>query len=203
MKLHYCPVFSFAFLFSWCTWVRACHLVMSHSLWPHRLRSATRLLCPWNFPGKNTEVGNHFLLQGIFPTQTGIKPMSVSCVSCIGRQILYHWATWESPSWATHSFFLNFLNWYAHKIHILGLPRWLSGKESACQAGDAGSTPGSGTSPGEGNGNPLQYSCLGNPIDRGDWRATVHGVAKSQTRLSDYTHDNSNASLLGQCVVVE
>ena len=203
MRLYYCPVFSFAFLFNWCTCVRACHLVMSHSLWPHRLWSATRLLCPWNFPGKNTEVGNHFLLQVIFPTQTGIEPMSVSCVSCIARQILYHWATWESPSWATHSFFFNFLNWYAHKIHTLGLPRWLSGKESACQAGDAGSTPGSGTSPGEGNGNPLQYSCLGNPMNRGDWRATVHGVAKSQTRLSDYIHDNSNAFLLGQYVVVE
>ena len=51
-------------------------------------------------------------------------------------------------------------------------------------AGDAGSIPGSGRSPGGGNGNPLQYSCLGNPMDRGAWRATVHGVAKDQTRLS-------------------
>ena len=54
---------------------------------------------------------------------------------------------------------------------------------------DAGSVPGSGRSPGEGNGNPLQYSCLGNPPDRGAWQAiTVHGVAKSQTRLSTRTH---------------
>ena len=71
---------------------------------------------------------------------------------------------------------------------ILGLPRWLSGKESACNAGnarDAGSIPGSGRSPEGGNGNPLQYSCLDNSIDRGAWRATVHGVAKSQARLSD------------------
>ena len=59
------------------------------------------------------------------------------------------------------------------------------GKESACNAGDLGSIPGSGRSPGEGNGNPLQYSCLGNPIDRGAWRATVHGVTKGWTRLSD------------------
>ena len=50
-------------------------------------------------------------------------------------------------------------------------------------AGDAGLIPGSGRSPGEGNGSPLQYSCLGNPVDRGTWRATVHGVAKSQTQL--------------------
>ena len=52
---------------------------------------------------------------------------------------------------------------------ILGLPRGLSGKESACNAGDPGSVPGSGRSPGEGNGNPLQYSCLENPMDRGAW----------------------------------
>ena len=58
---------------------------------------------------------------------------------------------------------------------------------SACNAGDLGSIPGSGRSPGEGNGNPLQYSCLENPMDGGDWWATVHGVAKSQTLLSDFT----------------
>ena len=62
------------------------------------------------------------------------------------------------------------------------------GKESACNAADTGvvgSTPGSGRSPGEGNGNPPQYSCLGNPMDRGGWQTTVHRVEKSQTRLSD------------------
>ena len=58
-------------------------------------------------------------------------------------------------------------------------------EESVCNAGDPGFIPGSGKSPGEGNGNPLQYSCLGNPMDRGAWRATVCGVAKSWTRLSN------------------
>ena len=61
----------------------------------------------------------------------------------------------------------------------------------AGDAGDRGSIPGSGRSPGEGNGYPLQYSCMENPMDRGAWRATVHGVAKSQTRLkqlSTHTH---------------
>ena len=58
-------------------------------------------------------------------------------------------------------------------------------KESACKVGDQGSIPESGRCPGEGNGNPLQYSCLDNPMDRGAWRATVHGVTKSRTRLSD------------------
>ena len=61
------------------------------------------------------------------------------------------------------------------------------GKASACKAGDAGLIPGSGRSPAEGNGNPLQHSCLENPMDRGAWWATVHGVAKSQTRLSDFS----------------
>jgi len=59
------------------------------------------------------------------------------------------------------------------------------GKESACNAGDLGSILGSGRSPGGGNGNPLQYSCLENSMDRGAWWATVHGVAKSQMQLSD------------------
>ena len=59
------------------------------------------------------------------------------------------------------------------------------GKESACNAGDPGLIPGSGRSLGEGNGYPFQYSCLENSMDRGAWWATVHGVTKSQTRLSD------------------
>ena len=61
-----------------------------------------------------------------------------------------------------------------------GLPKWLSSKESACQAGDTevmSLIPGSGRSPGGGNGNLLQYSCLENSMDRGVWRAAVHAVA--------------------------
>ena len=61
------------------------------------------------------------------------------------------------------------------------LPWWLSSKESACNAGDAGSIAGSGRYPGEGKGNPLQDSCLENPMDRGALWATVHGVTKSWT----------------------
>ena len=67
----------------------------------------------------------------------------------------------------------------------LDLPGSSIGKESACSAGDPGWIPGSGRSPGEGNGNPLQYSCLENPMDRGGWLAAVHGVAKSLIRLSN------------------
>ena len=58
-------------------------------------------------------------------------------------------------------------------------------KESTCKVGDMGSIPGLGKSPGERNGYPLQCSCLENPMDRGAWQATVHGVAKSQTQLSN------------------
>ena len=61
------------------------------------------------------------------------------------------------------------------------------GKASACNAGDLGPTPGSGRSPGAGNGNPLQCSCLENPMDGGAWWAIVHGVEKSRTQLSNFT----------------
>ena len=66
----------------------------------------------------------------------------------------------------------------------IGAPGGSEGKESACSAG---SVPGSGLSPGEGNGNPFQYSCLENPMDGGAWQAKVYGVKKSQTRLCDFT----------------
>ena len=73
------------------------------------------------------------------------------------------------------------------QVHTLSwLPQRLRGKESACSAGntgDIGSIPGSGKSPGKGNGYPLQYSCLRNPMDREAWKPTVHGVAKSWTWL--------------------
>ena len=68
---------------------------------------------------------------------------------------------------------------YVIHSSILGLPCGSDGKEFTYHAGDLGLIPGLGRSPGEGNGNPLQYSCLENPLDRGSWRAKVHGVAKS------------------------
>ena len=66
----------------------------------------------------------------------------------------------------------------------MGFPGGALVKNPPANAGDPGSIPGSRRSPGEGNGNSLEYSCLDNPMDRGAWQATVHGVAKSQTRLS-------------------
>ena len=70
---------------------------------------------------------------------------------------------------------------------LLDFPCGSAGKESACDVGDQGSIPGLGKSFGGGHGNPLQYSCLENPMDRGAWQASVHGVAKSRTLLSDFT----------------
>ena len=71
-------------------------------------------------------------------------------------------------------------------------PGGSDGKESACDVGDMGSIAGLGRSPGGGHGNPLQYSCLENSMDRGAWWATVCRVAKSQTRLSDYTQHTAS-----------
>ena len=68
---------------------------------------------------------------------------------------------------------------------MLDFPSDSDGKESACNAGDSGSIPRLGRSPREGNGYPLQYSCLENSMDRAAWRTRAHGVAKSQTKLSD------------------
>ena len=70
-------------------------------------------------------------------------------------------------------------------IPTKGLPWWLSSKESTFNVGDEGLISELVRSPGEGNGNPLQYSCLGNPLDRGGWRATVHGVAKELDMIRD------------------
>ena len=82
------------------------------------------------------------------------------------------------------SFRYSSLPLFLHELNIfLGLPQWLSSEEYARSAGDtedSSSIPGSGRSPGEGNGNLLQYSCLRNPMDRGPSWLTVHGVAESQ-----------------------
>ena len=69
----------------------------------------------------------------------------------------------------------------------MGFPGGSDGKVSVYNVGEPGSIPGSGRSPGEGNGTPLQYSCLENPMEGGTWWVTVHGVAKNRTRLSNFT----------------
>ena len=81
------------------------------------------------------------------------------------------------------------IHWRRHRLPtpiFLGFPGGSDGKESACNVGDQGSIPGWGRSSGEGKSNSLQDSSLENPMDRGAWPATIHGVAKSQTQLSDF-----------------
>ena len=78
-----------------------------------------------------------------------------------------------------------FLKEETFTCELKGFPSGSEGKASACDAEDPGSIPGLGRSPGEGNGNPLQYSCLENSMDRVAYRATIHGVTKSWKRLSN------------------
>ena len=109
---------------------------------------------------------------------------------------------WDSKATGNPVLILNFLHWQYHvslmtfdrckpgstKVPFLyiylAFPGSSHGKESDCNAGDPGLITGLEGSPGKGNGNLLQYSCLENSMDRGAWWATVHGVTKSRTRLS-------------------
>ena len=98
------------------------------------------------------------------------------------------WLVWKRRWW---------IKWSRAHVTSFGklqvLPSGARGKEPDCQCRrlrDVGSVPGLGRSPGGGHGNPLQYSCLENPMDRGAWRATVHGVTKSRTWLSDLASVN-------------
>ena len=94
---------------------------------------------------------------------------------------------WRMQIWF-HANCIKILGHLNKRHGLLGFPGGSEVKAFASNTGDLGSIPGSGRSPGEGNGNPIQYSCLENPMDGGAWWATVHGVAKSRTRLSDFTH---------------
>ena len=97
--------------------------------------------------------------------------------------------THSSPRGAFRRNPVLYSTFYGHKPYLTeGLPRWLSGGEPACQCRRLALIPGSGRSPGAEIGSPLHYSCLGNPIDSGAWRAAVHGVAKGQTWLSAWAH---------------
>ena len=94
---------------------------------------------------------------------------------------------WSSPLPAPNTYTLSGSEQYKVCLYIWVFPGGSDSKESACNAGDLGLIPGSGRSSGERNVNPLQYSCLENPMDGRAWCATVHGVTKSRTPLSDLT----------------
>ena len=104
---------------------------------------------------------------------------------CAGRQSVNHWTTRE-VQWIPMKIVFMSESLYSLLLVIPScFPGGSDGKESACQCRRPGLDPWVGKIPGEGKGYPLQCSCLENPMDRGAWRATVHGVAKSQTQLSD------------------
>ena len=151
--------------------------VVPDSLWPTDcslsgpLCLSVKLLCPWDFSSRNTGVGCHFLFQGIFTTQ--VLTLYLLCLlNC--RQIL---SPWSHPGSLFFFYYLSF-------NPFLGLPWCLDGKESSYKAGDPGMIPGFRRFPREGHGNPLQCFCLENPVDRGAWIATTHGVTKNRTRLN-------------------
>ena len=121
---------------------------------------------------------NHYLLQRIFPTQE----LNLGLLNC--RHILYSLSHQGSPhpiNLEISSCLINHVThiWASQVAHVL--------KNPPANAGGVGLILESGRSPGEGNGNPLQYSCMKNPVDRRAWWATVHGVAKSLTQLSNTT----------------
>ena len=147
---------------------------------PHG-RQPTRLPRPWDSPGKNNGVGCHFLLQC-----KKVKSESEVDQSCL---ILSNPMDCSLPGSSVHGIFqARVLEWGAiafSDIYIImykiGFPGGLVVKNlpaKAWDAGDACSIPGLGRSPGKGNGNPLQYFCLENPMGRGAWQATVHGVTR-------------------------
>ena len=108
-----------------------------------------------------------------------LQNLRISEPDCSKSQVLYLVIiSFFDHSFSGDSLFLLKQKEYSQLILITDCLQWLSGKESACQCRRRSSVPGSGRFPGEGNDNPPQYSCLGNPMDRGDWRATVHGVAR-------------------------
>ena len=148
---------------------------MSDSVRPHR-RQPTRLRCPWDSPGKNTGVGGHFLLQ----CRKVKSESEVAQSQPHGLQPTRLLHPRDFPGKQSNS--LNSCRICHPMMDHQGLKRsslWLTGKESACNAGDPGPIPGSGRPTGEGKGYPLQYSGLENLMDYSPW-------GHSRTRLSNF-----------------
>ena len=138
---------------------------------PH-IQQSTRLPHPWDSPGKNTGVCCHFLLQCV---KVKVKSLSPVRLFATPWTAAYQAPPWDFPGKSTGVGCHCLLRQVA--LVVKNLPASVGDER------DAGSIPGSGRSPGERHGNPLQCSCLEKPMDRGAWRATVHRTAKSSTRL--------------------
>ena len=112
----------------------------------------------------------------------------ISGSSAFSKSSVYIWSSWFTYCWSLAWRILSTALLAGESAQLYGswgLPGGSVDKDSACNAGELDLIPRSGRPPGEGNGNPLQYSCLENSMDKVTWRATVHGVAKSWTQLSD------------------
>ena len=129
---------------------------------------------PGDLPDPGIELASPALAGGFFTTEPQRSPLKKK------KKKLYSFHLFDKHLWISYTFLGRVIFKYFYSF-----PDGSDGKESARNAGDLGLIPGLERSPGEGNGNPLQYSCLENPMDRGAWQATVHGVTKSQTWLSD------------------
>ena len=139
---------------------------------------ASSSITSWQIGGK-VETVTDFIFLGSKITVNGVCSHEIKYACSL-----------EGKLWQTHSFLptkVHTVKDMVFPVVIYSFPGGSEDKVSACSEGDLGLIPGSGRSPGEGNGNPLQYSCLENPMDGGAWWAAVHRVAKSQTRLSDFT----------------
>ena len=121
-------------------------------------------------------------LQGIYPNNMKTLVWKDRCTIIFIIVLFTIAKIWKQPTCPSTD------EWIKNMLYICtyrGFPGGSGSKKSACNVGDLGLIPGLGRSPGGGHGNQLQYSCLENSMDRGTWRATVHGVTESRTRLSD------------------
>ena len=150
---------------------------MSRSSWPHGLQH-TRLLCP----SRSLRICSNSC------------PLSQWCCLTISSSVaLFSFCLQSFPpsgSFSVHYITIQKQIWYWHTLRMALVVKNLP--ENAGYIRDAGSVTGSGKFPGEGHGNSLQYSCLENPMDRGAWWATVHGVTKHQTCLKHWCGDGRN-----------
>ena len=170
--------------------MHVCSVIQSFLTLYNPITVACQAPLSWSSPSKNTGVGCHFLLQGIFLTQ-GSNPhllhllhwQAGSLPSAPPRKLLFVWVipqftNSEIVLWKViYRLFICIL-WVSQVVLVVKNP-----PASAGDVREAGSIPGLGRSPGGGNANPLQYSCLRNPMDRGAWWATFCRVTKNQTRL--------------------
>ena len=150
-----------------------------------------RLLCPWDVPGKDTGVGCHVLLRLYTLLCSKAQKSTITCKRRHAKDSAQQ--TRELTSATGHvskHTFTPFEGLQLEGLHIGGSPGSSAGKQSACMPETWAQSLGWDDPPGERNGNPLQYSCLEHPMDRGAWWAIVHGFARVRHDFSDQTITN-------------